>query len=273
MPAAPTAPAGHVTLGFQCVPASAIPAQFRTQAGIPEGASVVAVNVQAGGPADAAGLKQFDIILKIAGQDLPPTKDVDASKPETIAAFVDAVAKFTASTAVGAKVEIVVQRDGKPVTLGVIAAAERGFLGFTPAPVALLSPKQKSKLGLKAETGVAVVRVTKGSPAEKAGLRVGDLLQKFAGKDVPSTKDVVAGNPESGREFAAAFGKISATTRPGTEVELVVERDGKAVTLHGTPIDQLAMQRVTSAAGDDEDGEEGEEDEGHEAPEKAPAPK
>src|SRR5438477_13218923 len=85
-PVAP-APSEHGTLGFQAVPVAAIPAPFLAQMGIPAGASVVAVNVLPGGAGDAAGLKTGDVLLKVAGQQMPSTKDVDASKPATLEAF------------------------------------------------------------------------------------------------------------------------------------------------------------------------------------------
>jgi len=55
--------------------------------------------------------------------------------------------------------------------------SERGYLGV-------------QVIGLEApQTGVAVVGVKEGSPAEKAGLRQHDVVTRFGGKAVPTTRD------------------------------------------------------------------------------------
>ena len=275
---APSAPAEHGSLGFQAVPVAAIPPQALAQLGIPADAGVVAVNVLPGGAGDAAGLKLGDVLLKIAGHEMPATKDVDPVKPATLDAFSAAFKKLVGDTPVGAKVEIVVQRDGKPVTLTATAAAERGYIGFQPTPAALLNAKQRTHFNVKADKGVVAVLVRKGSPAEKAGLQNGDVLLKYAGQDVPATKTVDATKPESGKAFSDAFAKIAATTRPGTEMEIVVERDGKPVTLKAIPVDFEGMQKFSAGEDEEDEGDEGNEgpekgEGGEKAPEKAPAPK
>ncbi|MDB5351898.1 MAG: putative aminopeptidase [Planctomycetota bacterium] len=64
--------------------------------------------------------------------------------------------------------------------------------------------------------GVKLDGVSEGSPAEKAGLKEGDVIIKFAGKDV---KDIEG-------YMAAMSGN-----KPGDEVDIVVKRDGKETTL------------------------------------------
>jgi S1-C subfamily serine protease len=269
-------PVEHADLGFQAAPVAAIPEQFRMQLGIPDGANVVAVNILPGGAAEAAGLKMPDVILKIAGQEMPSTKGIDPMKPESMEPFSTALEKITGAVAVGAKVEIVVQRDGKPVTLTLTAVAERGYIGFTATPAALLNAKQKKHWNVKADKGAVALRVMKGSPADKAGLKNGDLVLQYAGQDIPSTKEIDPSKPESGPAFGQAFAKLAATTRPGVETQIVVERDGKPVTLKVTPLSLMDMQKLRAAAGEEDEEDEGDEgDEGPEhgeAPEKAPAP-
>ena len=60
--------------------------------------------------------------------------------------------------------------------------------------------------------GVKITGVRAGSPAEKAGVRAGDIIVKFAGVDVKTLEDLT---------FALRG------HRAGDRVDVVVERDGK----------------------------------------------
>lgn len=84
----------------------------------------------------------------------------------------------------------------------------RGFMGILPQQ---LTPEMAKAFGLASGHGVAVAQVTGGSPAEKAGIKVGDVITAINGdavEDVNSFRLAVAG-------FA-----------PGTTVHLKVARDG-----------------------------------------------
>jgi S1-C subfamily serine protease len=67
--------------------------------------------------------------------------------------------------------------------------------------------------------GYAIGGVSKGSPAEKAGIQAGDVLVDLGGNKIGSLED-----------FDAALRKFKA----GDSVEVVVDRDGKKVKLKVT---------------------------------------
>ncbi len=71
----------------------------------------------------------------------------------------------------------------------------------------------------KRNAGVGIANVVEGSPAEKAGLKLGDRVLKFEGKD--------AGNSTKLREMIRAI-------RPQQQVKLTVRRDGKEVEVKAT---------------------------------------
>ncbi|MFO7459576.1 MAG: DegQ family serine endoprotease [Desulfatiglandales bacterium] len=71
----------------------------------------------------------------------------------------------------------------------------RGWLGVM---VQKITPELKEKLNLKDEKGALVADVTKGGPAEKAGIERGDVIVSFDGKEIGEMRDlpfVVAATP------------------------------------------------------------------------------
>ncbi len=64
--------------------------------------------------------------------------------------------------------------------------------------------------------GAYVAKVVDDSPAEKAGIKIGDVIKKVDGKDV-----------ESATLFVAAVQK----KRPGQKVKITVERDKKELVI------------------------------------------
>ena len=93
--------------------------------------------------------------------------------------------------------------------------------------VAVAAPgraRARASLGSIPEYGVDVIGVLlsgvrPSSPAEKAGLRAGDVIIKFGGKSVRNIE-----------EYTAALGAFA----PGDTVEIVVTRGGKEVVLKAT---------------------------------------
>ena len=77
----------------------------------------------------------------------------------------------------------------------------------------------KPKLGVRIEaieSGVRVVEIITKSPAEAAGLRVGDVLRTFSGEPIRALQDLLS-----------AIGEVEA----GSEHTVVVDREGEAVEL------------------------------------------
>jgi serine protease Do len=89
----------------------------------------------------------------------------------------------------------------------------RGWLGVGIQPV---TPELAKSFGRTETTGVLVSSVTEGSPAERAGLKTGDIITDYDGRKVERASDLpraVAGTPV------------------GRDVKLNVVRDGKPMTL------------------------------------------
>jgi len=93
---------------------------------------------------------------------------------------------------------------------------ERGWLGVV---IGNVDKDLASAYGLDKAQGAIVSEVAPQGPAEKAGVKVGDLIVKFNGQDVHSQADL-----------PRIVGQLS----PGTKVTFDVIRKGKRETLSGT---------------------------------------
>ena len=111
----------------------------------------------------------------------------------------------------------------------------RGMIGVQVQPI----DRDKAKvLGLPNSSGALVAQVTSGSAAEKAGVEVGDVIQKFNSVEIVQQSDL-----------PPAVG----ATRPGSQAELTLWRMGKTMTLPVTvgeaPRDATQIASRAKAAG------------------------
>jgi serine protease Do len=92
----------------------------------------------------------------------------------------------------------------------------RGYLGVWMQDI---DPKLAKQFGLEEATGVVVSEVVAKSPAEKAGIKVGDVITEFDGKSVKDS-----------RHLKLQVGQTS----PNERVSLKLLRDGKSKTVELT---------------------------------------
>ena len=118
-----------------------------------------------------------------------------------------------------------------------VGHVDRGWLGVQIQEV---TPEIASSLGLDQNhpAGALVSSVSDDSPAAKAGVKVGDVIEKFSGKTVEKMRDLP---------------RVVAETPIGTKVELGVFRKGEHVNLT-TTIEKL--DDTKTAAVDPQTGEE-----------------
>lgn len=97
----------------------------------------------------------------------------------------------------------------------------RGYIGVN---FDKLSPKLAKSLGLASDKGVIVTHVQKGSPADKAGLKVEDVIVQFDGKPVNAETDlpkVVAATPVGKQVKVTVFRKTKRL-----DISIVVGQQG-----------------------------------------------
>jgi len=89
----------------------------------------------------------------------------------------------------------------------------RGFIGTS---VQRVSPEIADSLGLNTAHGALVADMVKGGPAERAGVKTGDVIVEFDRKPIKDSADL-----------PSAVARVT----PGTSVQLKIARDGKEMSL------------------------------------------
>jgi S1-C subfamily serine protease len=107
-----------------------------------------------------------------------------------------------------------------------------------------ISPEIAENLGLKDVRGAIVSGVEAGSPAERAGVKVQDVIVAFNGHPVTDS---------------STLRNLVAGTRPGAAAEIKVLRDGRTETLNAHVVEREAEKAARSRGnrGGDAEGEEG----------------
>lgn len=107
----------------------------------------------------------------------------------------------------------------------------RGYLGVAIGP---LSDALAKKFDVPDTSGALVQDVTAGGPADKAGLKNGDVIRKLNGQNVGDSGELTA---------------MVTNFNPGTEVRLDIIRDGKPMTIQVTLGERPANLGVTAGRG------------------------
>ena len=187
---------GHARRGFLGVSIQQVTPEIADSLGLhdPSGALVGRVNED--GPADKAGIKNGDVILKFNNQDIKEMK---------------LLPRVVAETDIGKSVPVVVWRDGKQVTLNASVGElpddvqQASATATTPAPkpdpqvaiaglgakLAPLSDDLRAQFKLGAGTkGVVVTDVTPDGTAAGRGLKPGDVIVEVQQQPVTKPSDV-----------------------------------------------------------------------------------
>lgn len=193
-----------------------------------EEAGVEITRVEDDSPASRAGLKVGDVILQYNGQ-----------RVEGFEQF----SRFVRETPAGREVKLLISRDGQSQTLTAKVAARKGmnipsvamprieipsmpdlprtFMMWRSAMLGVEGESLRGQLAdyFGAKEGVLVRSVMKGTPAEKAGIKAGDVIVKI--------NDVTVTSPS---EISAAIRKI----KDKATVPVVLLRDKKEMTVSAT---------------------------------------
>jgi len=179
---------GEVTRGYLGVNVQAITPELAKSLKLKGTKGALVADVKQASPAEAAGIKRGDVLVKFDGKEIA---DLHALPP------------LVAATPVDTEVAVTVLRDGTEQTLQVKVGRLPGERAESSGPaepargkwgMALrdLDVQTAQRLGLSVSEGVLVAGVQPGSPAEKAGLRPGDVILEVNRQKVTSVKEAQA---------------------------------------------------------------------------------
>jgi len=107
---------------------------------------------------------------------------------------------------------------------------ERGWLGIS---IQDLTPELAQSFGLSSTKGVIVGDVTKGGPADKAGMKRGDVIVAFQGKDIVD---------------ASTLRNDVAVTAVGQNAKITVVRNGKNQDFNVTVENQQVQEKISATS-------------------------
>jgi Do/DeqQ family serine protease len=211
---------GTVRRGMIGVTIQPVTADIARSLGLSEVRGALVNSVNAGGPAEKAGIRQGDILTAVNGQAI---KDSNSLRNEV------------AQMAPGTETKVTLLRDGKEETVSVTLAelkrqapregegrggSDNDGTGYGMS-VEPLTPDTANQLGVKARAGVVVTDVQPDGRAAEAGLRSGDVIAQVDGKAV-ANGDALRSALSSGDRPALLLVHRGATT-----FFLTLERAGK----------------------------------------------
>jgi serine protease Do len=221
---------GGVYLGVQLADITADRAKALK---LDEERGVEVVKVEPGSPAESAGIKAGDVLLSYNGENILGAQQLG---------------RLVSETPEGRKVKIQLWREGRMQTAYAVIAESHwsrvfpGDLNFQMPDIHMAIPDipstllvwKNAALGIECEPvdaqlaeyfgvkrGVLVRSVEKGSAAEKAGLKAGDVLTAIGDRSVTSPRDVMS--------------CVRTWRREGKPITVAVTRERKQLTLSVSP--------------------------------------
>jgi serine protease Do len=163
---------GKVSRGWIGVSVQNVTPEIAQAMGLKDTAGALVGEVTPGGPAEAAGMKRGDVIVSFNGREIGKMSDLPMAVAETPA---------------GKAVEVKVIRDSKEMTLtmkvaempvGKVSSGEPVSAEGLGLTLSNITPQVMNEFRLRDKTGVIVVNVASGSPADDAGIETGDVIKE-----------------------------------------------------------------------------------------------
>lgn len=190
---------------------------------LPDGRGVWLENIQPAGPIGQAEppLRRGDVLVSVEGKDILSVENLKVLSEQLTAGLEDGKTKPVLASVrrdgavISSVVELRTSNVRNPPT-----QALKAWLGVSSQP---LTPKLATRLGIKSDGGARVTRIYRGTKAEVAGLKVGDVILAIDGTPVPARRpedtDVLA---RQIRQYKADTEAVFALWRDGQKLDLKV---------------------------------------------------
>lgn len=174
---------GKVIRGYLGVWLQPLNEELAKSFGLKEAKGALVAQVIKDTPAEKAGIKEGDIIIKFDGKDVKDVRDLQMK---------------VANTPVGKRVSVVVWRDGKEKVVKVIVGEMPEEEKIASAPgeelwrgmkVSSIDEEAKNKFGIEEDKGVVVIYVEPGTPAEESGIVPGTVIKMIDNYRISSISD------------------------------------------------------------------------------------
>ncbi len=158
--------------------------------GLPDGVGSLVTSVASGSPAEKAGIKVGDIVLKFDGKEITSNRKLS---------------RIVAETPIGKKVEVEIMSNGKRKTINLIVSElnakteaasitknknDKNIYGMNVAPI---TPSLRSKLNIQNEVkGVLVTSVERKSIAMRHGIKRGDIISAINQQAVNTPEELLS---------------------------------------------------------------------------------
>jgi len=172
---------GRVVRGWLGVMVQTVTPELAESFGLEQGKGALVADIEGGGPAEKAGIRKGDIILKFNGREIREMNELPL---------------VVAQTAVGREVDLELLHEGKTISKKVVvgelkeeesyAVAEEAGGEVLGMEVEELTRELARRYGLEETKGVVVTYVEDGGPADRAGIREGDVIIEVNRKPVES---------------------------------------------------------------------------------------
>lgn len=190
---------------------------------LPSGRGVWLENIRPAGPCGQAEptLRRQDVLIAVDGKPVGSVQELRALTETLLADAPNRKRAVLASirrdgAVLNSVVELQESYERNPPQL-----ARKAWLGAASQP---LTPKLAGRLGIKAEGGARLTRIYPGTEAEKAGLKVGDVILALDGVEVtarrPEDSDVLA---RQIRQYKSGAPAVFAIWREGRKAEVTVK--------------------------------------------------
>ncbi len=194
---------GEVTRGWLGVAIQDVSPEMADYYGVEAKKGVFVADVFKGDPAEAAGIRPKDIIVEVNGQKIETTRQLTSQ---------------VANIPVGQTANVKVLRAGQTKTFQVKIAkrddTQTAARGESPEQrgeeplglrVSALTPEIAQRFNIGETAGVIVTDVQGGTPAEEAGVRVGDLIKEINHTPVDTLADYNAALKRFQKEKSLQF--------------------------------------------------------------------